>query len=356
MNTNFFSKMMIGLCLVAILYSCGSGKQKPKKINGISDTCVKVVDGKTLELQNGLKVQLLGIKEGNLSKDWLQQEVVGKKVTIITDSKDTKQTFTNYHTTVRGYVLVEGDRRGSVNGLLLRTRKAELDQTKCKDSLDLFKRVEILHPNLNETELFAHLRPATFLIAATDGGRTWTGTGFFINDNGLALTNNHVLPEDVTEACIYYYQPDGHIDANNYRTISRIISSWNHGNFDVTIFKVNIDADEKVAYLPLIEHQETLGAKLYKLGNPEGNTCNFQSGNLSQYHNDYGYLTHSCPSNHGDSGGPVVNQRGEVVGINQSIDLNDSFNHVSQTHGVANAVDVTLIASYLKQKGIEYGR
>ena len=351
----------VAVLLAVNLMSCGFGgdSKKSQKITGTEGKVVKIINGKTIELQKGLQVSLIGVKDSIAAKEWLDSEVKDKNVLLIADSKDKKQTYVSNSDKVRAYVRIKG-KKMSINGQLLLKRKASLDQGYCKDSNEIFKK-HIINPIPDiktDPELFAFLKPATFLIVAQKGDKNWMGTGFYINNNGLALTNNHVLPLDVDAVRIYYYNQNGHIDKTNFRDVSRILTSWksDNGKFDVTLFKVRLEEGEKACYLPLIPKQEQQGVKLAKLGNPNGEACNFQTGNLSQYYNDYGYFVHSCPTNHGDSGGPVVNQRGQVVGINQSIDLTDVYGSIDQIHGVAYAVDVTLLRQYMDQEGIEYGR
>lgn len=80
---------------------------------------------------------------------------------------------------------------------------------------------------------------------------------------------------------------------------------------------------------------------------------------MSNYNEGY-FFTHSISSNHGDSGGPVANFYGEVVGINQSIEFNESLTKMSgslqKAEGIAYAVDAMLIRELLDYNGIKYGK
>lgn len=345
---------LVLICIICLMTNC-SRQARSNRITGTKDRVIRVIDGSTIELQRGLKVKLIGIKSSDLAEDWLNREVKEKNVILTADSKDRKQSYRSSLETVHAYVKIQGDNRGSVNGMLLRMHKADLDYNYCNDSLTAFTHVE-QRPELTDTELYSHLRPASFLILGAKGDQRWSGTGFYISSDGLALTNNHVLPPSADVIRIYYYDSDGQVDRSNYRSISRILDSWNIGVFDVTLFKVQLEEGERVAYLPMAREQEHQGAKLSKLGNPGNETCNYQTGNLSRYNNDSGSLVHSCPSNPGDSGGPVVNARGEVVGINQSVHMSSQGENATQLQGIANAVDITLLIDYLDKKGIEYGQ
>ena len=194
-------------------------------------------------------------------------------------------------------------------------------------------------------ELKIYLKPRTFRIELQEGGH---GTGFFINDNGLALTNHHVLDGSMMAYAIPYGE-NGEYDQNNIRPIKSIITTYKEGLVDYTIFYVNLNNGEKVKYVPLAKQREKEGGQLAKLGSPLDETENFQSGILSTYFD--GYFSHSCGTSMGDSGGPVVNMRGEAVGINVAEALSERG-----TTTIKYAVDVLPIRELLDENNIEYGR
>lgn len=347
------------MALLLGLTSCGGSSRKGKsngsiKVDGIQSKVQKVIDGNTIELKNGLHVELLGIKPSEHTKNYLEKQVVGENVTVIADSRQ-KQYIKSYKTKVKAYVKVKGDKY-CISGKLLLNKTAELRQTSVKDSLQAF----IEHASkkdrriMTQSELLIYMKPATFEIIRADGGR---GTGFFINDNGLALTNNHVL-DGSQEAIICFFGEDGTLDETNYRKINRALLTSDGSKIDFTVFLVQLDNGEKVRYMPLVEDHIKDGEAIAKIGCPVGTVCNFQTGTLSNYNE--GYFTHSISSNHGDSGGPIVNFRGEVVGINQSIEFNSAFSQmtgsVQKAEGIAYGVDAVLIRRVLDENNIEYGR
>lgn len=167
------------LCLLPVLIaliSCG-GKSGKIKVDGIQSKVQRVLSGNEIELKNGLKVVLLGIKPTEHTKNYLEAHVVGKNVIVIADSRQ-KQYIKSYMTKVKAYVKVKGDRY-SISGKLLLNKTAELCQTSVKDSLQVFiehaRRKE--RSVMTQSELLTYMKPATFEIIREDGGR---GTGFFI--------------------------------------------------------------------------------------------------------------------------------------------------------------------------------
>lgn len=336
------------ICLSLFLCSCGGGSSERIQVNGMRSTVRSVLSGNKVELQNGTTVVLLGIKDSEMGKKYLEQHIKGKRVSVIADSRQ-PQYISSCLTTIYAYLRVESN-SGCVQSKMLETRLTTVSQKLQCDSLQAFsKRVKGKeHPLMNSSELLTYMKPATFCIITQTG----TGTGFFINDNGLALTNNHVY--DGTEsAVVCYFGEDGKLDASNLHPISRIIKTYSDKNkIDYTIFMVQLDNGAKSAYLPIIEQRANDGEQLAKLGCPVGEFGNFQTGVLSNY--DNGYIIHSIGTNHGDSGGPIVNFRGEVVGINQSIGFNPSISE--QAKGISYAVDALYIKNILDKMGIEYGR
>ncbi len=343
----------ITLCLVALittllLCDCG-GDKKQIKVNGTQSKVVKILTGNKIELQNGLKVEILGIKPSQHTKKYLEEHLKNEVVSVIRDSKQ-REFINSYKTTIKAYVRLKGEHY-CVSGKLLLNKTAELRQTSVKDSLEHFvayAKQDVQRPNMTSTELVTYMKPATFQIILENGS---TGTGFFINDNGLALTNNHVL-NGTTNAFVCFFGDNGTLDQTNTRAINSYVLTSEHEKVDFTVFYVQLRPNEKVKYLPLVNRHVKDGEEVFKLGCPVGKHADFQAGILSNY-ND-GYFTHSIGTNHGDSGGPIVNKRGEVVGVNQSIEFNPVINE--QAKGIAYGVDALLIRNILDKNGVEYGR
>lgn len=338
--------------------SCGGGS-KDYKIDGTKGRVIEVIDGNTIKLHSGLVVNIYGIKDTEHSREYLEKYVKGKNVTLRVDSKAYRKTYRNSSTTVSAYVKL-ADRPGSIAGDMLRGDFAELEIGTMKDSVDNYasytqkKRSRLL----TSSELLTRIKPATFLIMVKmNDGSAHTGTGFFISDRGLALTNNHVLNYDAAQAQIAFLGENGQIDESNVYPIYRILHSVGGQKIDYTIFEVQMNG-AKTDYIPLASKHPNDGDQVAKLGCPVGLVGNFQTGVLSNYFD--GYFSHSISSNHGDSGGPVVNFYGEAVGVNQSIEFNQSLSQMSgslqKAEGVAYAVDIDVIKQWLEENDIPYGR
>jgi len=147
------------------------------------------------------------------------------------------------------------------------------------------------------------------------GGRTWQGSGVIISEDGLILTARHVAqyPGKFTVTL-----SDGRKFVTKKACVSR--------EYDVGYLKVN------EANLPAAEFGDSdtlkLGCRLFAIGSPwgQGHFNSVTLGILSAYHRDYskeigapsgwGMLFQTdVAANPGNSGGPVLNTKGEVVGI-----------------------------------------
>ncbi len=145
------------------------------------------------------------------------------------------------------------------------------------------------------------------------------GTGFIISTSGLVVTNFHVIKSINNNIKIYF--PFKNIekiakvevkDVSNDIAILRI-EDFNYKNFYL---------DKKIPYslgdsntIMLGEEVFTIG---YPLGNLLGNTQKLSIGNISGLFgilNDPRFFQISTPIQPGNSGGPLFNKKGEIIGI-----------------------------------------
>jgi S1-C subfamily serine protease len=140
----------------------------------------------------------------------------------------------------------------------------------------------------------------------------WGGTGFFIDSNGIGVTNNHV----VAGAAILKAYVNGETTPRSIKVLGKSECSdlavvQVEGNdfpylewFDGTI-KTGLDV--YAAGFPLVEPEYNLTKGIISKTNANGQT------NWSSLSYIYG---HDAKINGGNSGGPLVTSDGKVVGIN----------------------------------------
>ncbi|WP_460965166.1 S1C family serine protease [Spirosoma litoris] len=141
--------------------------------------------------------------------------------------------------------------------------------------------------------------------------RTMLGTGFVIDSKGLIVTNYHVIRDaeriEVTLSNGRTYPVLGVVDYNYS----------DPGYPDFAILK--IDAETDLAALPLGNDDELKsGETVVTIGNPIAYAHTPSVGNFAQRRqlDSVAYLQITAPISHGNSGGPLLNLYGEVVGIN----------------------------------------
>ena len=130
------------------------------------------------------------------------------------------------------------------------------------------------------------------------------GSGFFVEHN-LIATNFHVI-EGATQGIAKL------VGENRQYTIEGITAADKQN--DLAILKVTAFGDQP---LPLGESDNAkIGTTVYVAGNPPGLEGTFSDGIISRLSgDDEKRLQMTAPISPGSSGGPVLNSRGEVIGV-----------------------------------------
>ena len=157
--------------------------------------------------------------------------------------------------------------------------------------------------------LIKRIKPSTVIIFAYDdkGEFLKLGSGFFISQNGDVITNYHVL-EGAESAEVKTS------DEKTY-TISDIVAVDEKN--DIIRLSVNIPS-KYVLPLSLSETTPEIGERIIVYGSPLGLENTVSDGIVSAIRDipDYGRIIQiTAPISPGSSGSPVLNLRGEVIGI-----------------------------------------
>ena len=140
-----------------------------------------------------------------------------------------------------------------------------------------------------------------------------TGSGVIISEDGYIVTNNHVV-KDASEI---------EITLNNKRSYkAKLIET--DSKMDIALLK--IDADEKLPYTAFANSDSVkIGEWVLAVGNPYNLTSTVTAGIVSAKARDLGtsgiqsFIQTDAAVNPGNSGGALVNTRGELIGINTMI-------------------------------------
>ncbi|KAA5805476.1 PDZ domain-containing protein [Alkalicaulis satelles] len=138
------------------------------------------------------------------------------------------------------------------------------------------------------------------------------GSGFIIDPEGLVVTNNHVIEDaDAVEVVLQ----DG-----------RVLAAEIIGRDPATDLAVlRVEAGEGLPYVPFGDSDGArVGDWVVAIGNPFGLGGSLTVGVISARGRDIGgqyddYLQSDVSINRGNSGGPLFNLDGEVIGVNTAI-------------------------------------
>jgi serine protease Do len=142
------------------------------------------------------------------------------------------------------------------------------------------------------------------------------GTGFIIREDGLIVTNNHV----VDRADIIKVQLE---EGAKQDFEARLIGKDSRS--DIALIK--IDAKRKLPFLKMGSSSEVqVGEWVAAFGNPYGYGHTMTKGIISAVNREidelnlFPFMQTDASINPGNSGGPLVNTQGLVIGVNAAID------------------------------------
>lgn len=138
------------------------------------------------------------------------------------------------------------------------------------------------------------------------------GSGFVISEDGFIVTNNHVI-ESADEIIIEFYE-GGELEAKVIGTDPKT---------DIALLKVDADAP-----LPFVSFGDSdtarVGDWVMAMGNPLGQGFSVSAGIVSARNRALtgsydDYIQTDAAINRGNSGGPLFDMDGKVVGVNTAI-------------------------------------
>ena len=140
------------------------------------------------------------------------------------------------------------------------------------------------------------------------------GSGFFVAPNQIA-TNYHVIEAILNEGAIGGAKLVGKEDI--YAIENVVVHSKNHDLAIVKVKGVKITGIDVPALSLGDSDTIQIGDKVYVAGNPEGLEGTFSDGIISAIRGNSTdkFFQMTAPISPGSSGGPVLNNRGEVIGI-----------------------------------------
>lgn len=168
------------------------------------------------------------------------------------------------------------------------------------------------------------------------------GSGFVISEDGYVVTNNHVI-DGADEITIEFF--------SGKELIAKVIGT--DPNTDIALLKV--EADSPLPYVTFGDSNKArVGDWVIAMGNPLGQGFSVSAGivsarnrALSGTYDDY--IQTDAAINRGNSGGPLFNMDGQVIGVNTAI-LSPNGGSIGIGFSMASNV-VTRVVDQLKEYG-----
>ena len=168
------------------------------------------------------------------------------------------------------------------------------------------------------------------------------GSGFVISEDGYVVTNNHVI-EGADEILIEFFSGE--------ELPAKVIGT--DPKTDIALLKV--ETDQPLPFVPFGNSDESrVGDWVIAMGNPLGQGFSVSAGivsarnrALSGTYDDY--IQTDAAINRGNSGGPLFNMDGEVIGVNTAI-LSPNGGSIGIGFSMASNV-VTRVVDQLREFG-----
>ena len=178
-----------------------------------------------------------------------------------------------------------------------------------------------------------------------DGGREprtvqSLGSGFVIDPAGYIVTNNHVI-EGADEITVNFVNGDA-LEAKLIGTDPKT---------DIALLKLIEEPSSPIPFVPFADSDKTrVGDWVIAIGNPFGLGGSVSAGIISARNRDISagpyddFLQTDAAINRGNSGGPLFNMDGEVVGVNTAI-----FSPTGGSVGVGFSVPANIASNIVDQ-------
>jgi serine protease Do len=195
-------------------------------------------------------------------------------------------------------------------------------------------------PDDPQAELFRRFFGMPMMPSPAEQAHTSLGSGFIISADGYILTNNHVVAD--ADKVIVRLQDRRILDAKVVGT---------DATYDIALLKVSAGGS-----LPTVSIGDSRSLKpgqwVLAMGSPFGFDYTVTQGIVSAVGRNLGsqdqpytsFIQTDVPINRGNSGGPLFNLQGQVVGVNSQI-----YSSTGGYQGVAFSIPIDVAMSAVEQ-------
>lgn len=161
-------------------------------------------------------------------------------------------------------------------------------------------------PVLDPAELFESWAPSVVTINVDKGHGSGVGTGFVIDDRGTIATNNHVVAE-AEKITVKLF------DGTKAEGVELLETN---PDMDLALLRIKVDTVPKPVVLG-VSADIVVGKPVVVIGNPIGLEHTMTDGLVSsrRLYEGKRYIQMSAPVSPGNSGGPVFDEHGDVIGV-----------------------------------------
>ena len=207
----------------------------------------------------------------------------------------------------------------------------------------------------------ANNMPAALRVFCSSGGFSTSASGFYVNSQGYAVTNAHAVNYDL-DANITVEDVNG----NQMRASVVAVAA----EIDVAILKVTVFAEQ--SYMTFASSSDVNniypGDTAYMIGNPSNLGLSIASVTISALNryvkeedNPEGGLYSiilDANVNHGNSGGPLINKNGYVVGViyARMENTSSSSGQAEDIYGLGCAVPADEVMAFLTSNSISFSK
>jgi putative serine protease PepD len=188
-------------------------------------------------------------------------------------------------------------------------------------------------------------KDAVVYISAQTGQGTATGSGFVVSSDGKIITNEHVV-DGATSVTVK-------IGTSGKEQTAQVLGA--DASKDLALLKVDTGSTKLHALSFGDSSNLQVGDNVYAIGNPYGLDHTLTSGIVSALNRDIqapsgatipGAIQTDAALNPGNSGGPLLDADGKVVGVNSQIASSGSSSGEAGNVGIGFAIPSKLVKAF----------